>query len=84
FSKDTLNNNKENLYKELLKTSYEYEKTYSLDLNKTCVLKNLQVNTNANIAPRMLNAKSSNIELSSPIISEKEQILSAKALFICK
>ncbi|HBD8787908.1 TPA: hypothetical protein KLA27_001901, partial [Campylobacter jejuni] len=56
----------------------------SLDLNKTCVLKNLQVNTNANIAPRMLNAKSDNIELSSPIISEKEQILSAKALFICK
>ncbi|MEQ4430278.1 hypothetical protein ABNO84_10870, partial [Campylobacter jejuni] len=42
---------------ELLKTSYEYEKAYSLDLNKTCVLKNLQVNTNANIAPRMLNAK---------------------------
>ncbi|WP_144690767.1 hypothetical protein [Campylobacter jejuni] len=84
FSKDTLNNNKENLYKELLKTSYEYEKTYSLDLNKTCILKNLQVNTNTNIAPRMLNAKSDNIELSSPIISEKEQILSAKALFICK
>ncbi|EGR7988239.1 hypothetical protein I8B25_000517 [Campylobacter jejuni] len=84
FSKDTLNNNKENLYKELLKTSYEYEKTYSLDLNKTCVLKNLQVNANTNIAPRMLNAKSDNIELSSPIISEKEQILNAKALFICK
>ncbi|WP_251822982.1 hypothetical protein [Campylobacter jejuni] len=84
FSKDTLNNNKENLYKELLKTSYEYEKTYSLDLNKTCVLKNLQVNANTNIAPRMLNAKSDNIELSSPIISKKEQILNAKALFICK
>ncbi|AXP09322.1 hypothetical protein N4T57_07350 [Campylobacter hepaticus] len=82
FSKDILNKNKEKLYKELLHTAYSYEKTYSLDLNKTCTLKNLQVNNYINTP--LLNTKSNNIELSSPIIHEKEQILSAKALFVCK
>lgn len=87
FSKNILNDNKEKLYNKLLQRSYQYEKTYSSDFNRTCILKNLETSSMPS-TPRMLSVKATkvdnDIELSSPLINEKEQSLNAKALFICK
>ncbi|EAI3821862.1 hypothetical protein YN80_03715 [Campylobacter coli] len=86
FSKQTLKDNKEKLYSDLLKKAYSYEKIYSLDLNKTCMLKNLNIESIPNFYPRALNSMKSadNIELSLPIIKDEEQSISGTALFICK
>lgn len=85
FSKQMLTANKEKLYNELLKKAYSYEKIYSLDLNKTCVLRNLNISPSANVYPRALSAKAADsVELSLPIIKDEEQSINGTALFICK
>ncbi|ELQ6736347.1 SIMPL domain-containing protein [Campylobacter coli] len=86
FSKQTLKDNKEKLYSELLKKAYSYEKIYSLDLNKTCILKNLNIESIPNFYPRALNSMKSadNMELSLPIVKDEEQSISGTALIICK
>lgn len=84
FSKSLLSNNQENLYSQLLKKSYSYAQTYSLDLNKTCILKNLQVNTGDSVVPRALSVEADNTKYLLPVVNEQEQIMSAKALFVCK
>ena len=86
FSKTILDENKEKLYSDLLKKAYSYEKTYSLDLNKTCILQDIKVGEGFELSnqARMYSVKSANLDLQVPIIKEKEQSLNAKALFICK
>ncbi|MBZ7932351.1 MULTISPECIES: hypothetical protein [Campylobacter] len=84
FSKKLLQENKEKLYSQLLQKAYSYEEIYSKDLNKTCILKTLDTNLNANISPRFFATKSNDMQLSLPVVKNTEQSLSAKALFICK
>ncbi|MDO4674639.1 hypothetical protein [Campylobacter sp.] len=81
FSKDLLAANREKLSGELLTKAYAYEKSYSGELDRSCVLSAFLLHPQASIHPRALRADA---ELSLPLINKNHQSVSATLTFLCK
>lgn len=80
FSNELLKTTKEKLYDELLKEAYVYGENYSKNLNKTCILKNLEFLPQSNSFMPVLRDTST---FSLPLIQEQQISVKAKAEFIC-
>lgn len=83
FSNELLKTNKEKLYDELIKKAYVYSENYSKNLNKTCILKNLEFLPQSSSPIRALSVKADTNALSLPLIQEEQVNVKAKAEFIC-
>lgn len=80
FSNELLKTNKEKLNDELLKEVYVYGENYSKNLNKTCILKNLEFLPQSSSFMPILKDIST---LSLPLIQEQQVSVKAKAEFVC-
>lgn len=86
FSSKLLEVNKENLYDEMIQKAYEIEKKYSKDLNKTCIVRSLNIASSPRPLVRSMSANLKSDASSSvmPIIEEEQQKIKAIVSFICK
>lgn len=79
FSEDLLMANKEKLSDALLTKAYAYESAYSRDLNKTCTLTSLSLNTEHFMQARALRS-----DATLPLVGKKNQSASAKLALKCR